>query len=179
MIFLWFSTNFTRFSKSHILLKLQLFAKAPETFQYFTDMPSLCTKHLRQNERNAIGSLGHGGRRCRPKSGGSGGGVGWGRWGGWLGTHPRSVCELGWGRGTAGEGAPRHGRTASAWCSPPASSRPGQKGGSAARLQHSREARVRGARDCGIDHWTRCSGGGCQHDVDGVRTGRARPRSFL
>jgi hypothetical protein len=50
-------------------------------------MPLLRTKHPRQNERNAIGSLGHGG---------GGGGVGRGRWGGRLGTHRQLVCGLGW-----------------------------------------------------------------------------------
>jgi hypothetical protein len=45
-------------------LKLQLFTKAPITFQYFKDMPSVYTK-LPEKEGDAIGSPGHG-------SGGSG-----------------------------------------------------------------------------------------------------------
>jgi hypothetical protein len=61
MIFLRFSTEFTRFIKRHVLFENPTFAQAPGTFQYFTDMPPLHTKHHRQNERNAIESLGHGG----------------------------------------------------------------------------------------------------------------------
>jgi hypothetical protein len=38
-----------------------------------------------------------------------------------------------------------------AWSSPPASPRPEQQGGGAARLQWSRKARVRGVGDCGMD----------------------------
>jgi hypothetical protein len=46
-------------------LKLQLFAKAPETFWHFTDMPPVYTKLLGQKLGHAIGSLGSMGAAVR------------------------------------------------------------------------------------------------------------------
>jgi hypothetical protein len=91
-------------------------------------VPLLHSKHPRQNERKAIGSLGHGG-------GGSGGGVDRERWGGRLGTDPRSVRGLGWGRGTAGEGAQRHSQAVATGSSAPARRRLGEKSERVGELQ--------------------------------------------
>jgi hypothetical protein len=68
--------EFTRFGKSQILLKLQLFTKAPRTFQYFTDMPSVYTKLPKKKEGDTIGSPGHGsgGSGQNPAAGSAGGG---------------------------------------------------------------------------------------------------------
>jgi hypothetical protein len=78
MVFLRFSTEFTRFSNSQILLKLQLFTKAPRTFQSFIDMPSVYTK-LPKKEGDAIGSPSHGSgssgqNPAAPAAGSAGGG---------------------------------------------------------------------------------------------------------
>jgi hypothetical protein len=60
-----------------------------------------------------------------------------------------------------------------AWSSPPASPRPEQQGGGAARLQWSRKARVRGAGDCGIDRGQGESAAGANADGELGRTGRS------
>jgi hypothetical protein len=101
-------------------LKSQPFTKAPGTSCGFTTVPLLRSKHPRQNGRKAIRSLGHGGggagqNPVAPAAVSAGE-----RWGGRLGTHPRSVCGLRWGRGTVGEGAQRHSWAAAAGSSAPA-----------------------------------------------------------
>jgi hypothetical protein len=50
--------DFLRISNSHILLKLQLFTKAPGTFSKFTTMPLLRTKHPGNNSDLAMWPLG-------------------------------------------------------------------------------------------------------------------------
>jgi hypothetical protein len=70
-----------KIQNSQILLKLQLFTKAPRTFQYFTDMPSVYTKLPEKKEGDAIGSPGHGSggsgqNQAAPAAGSAGG-----RWG--------------------------------------------------------------------------------------------------
>jgi hypothetical protein len=50
--------DFTRFCKSQTLLKLQLFAKAPETFCRFTTKPLLCGSALRKSSHLAMWPLG-------------------------------------------------------------------------------------------------------------------------
>jgi hypothetical protein len=179
MIFLRFSTEFTRFIKTHVLFENPTFAQAPGTFQYFTDMPPLRTKHLRHNKRNAIGSLGHGGRRYRPKSGGSGGGVGRGRWGEGLGAHQGSICVLGWGRGCAGVGAPWRGRRRAPGAQLRRALGRGRRGGGAARLHQCRETRVRGVGGCGIDCRYGAVAAVCQTRRRRRTHGKGRQRPFL
>jgi hypothetical protein len=53
--------DFTRSRKDQLLFEIKFYRQAPGTILNFTTMPLLRTKHPRQKERNAIGSLGHGG----------------------------------------------------------------------------------------------------------------------
>jgi hypothetical protein len=87
--------DFTRISKGTLLLKLQFCGPAPETFWHFTDMPLLCTKHLGQNERNAIGSfaMASGGPA---KSGQAGSVLGREKGRGDARAHLRLNCGRGW-----------------------------------------------------------------------------------
>jgi hypothetical protein len=93
--------DFTRISKGTLLLKLQFCGPAPETFWHFTDMPLLCTKHLGQNERNAIGSfaMASGGPA---KSGQAGSVLGREKGRGGARAHLRLNCGRGWGGGSSG-----------------------------------------------------------------------------
>jgi hypothetical protein len=58
MIFLRFSTEFTRISKTHVLFENLSFAQAPGKFFSFTLMPLVRAKLPGKKWRDAIGSLG-------------------------------------------------------------------------------------------------------------------------
>jgi hypothetical protein len=117
--FLQFSTQFTRFSQSHILLKLHIFTKTPETFWYFTDMPPVHTKLLRQKLGHAIGSsaMASGGLA---KSDQAGGVLGREKGGEGAGAHLRLDCDRGWGCGGTGEVTRRSWTAAAAGVATPA-----------------------------------------------------------
>jgi hypothetical protein len=125
-------------------------SQAPEIFRFLRRCPYFAADPWKEISPRNVTPRG-GGRRGWSKFRRARRRLGRGRWGGWLGARWRPVCGLECWRKAAGGGAPRHGQTASAWSSPPASSQPGQQGGGATRLQWSREARVRGAEDCGIN----------------------------
>jgi hypothetical protein len=57
-MFLRFSTNFTRFNQTVLLLKFPLYTGVPGLFYRFTTMPSVHTKHLGKKEGDAMWSLG-------------------------------------------------------------------------------------------------------------------------
>jgi hypothetical protein len=58
MIFLWFSTQFTRFYKMALLFEIHSCTQVPGKFWDLTNMPLLCRLALRNNWRLAIRSLG-------------------------------------------------------------------------------------------------------------------------
>jgi hypothetical protein len=66
MIFLQFSSDFTRFSKSATLLKLPFCAKDPAKIWNITTIPLVYRKHPRKTRGFAIGALGMGRPRSRP-----------------------------------------------------------------------------------------------------------------
>jgi hypothetical protein len=92
------------------------------------------------------------------------------------GTRFRRSAEAVVAKGRPAGGAPWHSRAVRAWSSPPASPRPEQQGGGAARLQWSRKARVRGAGDCGIDRGQGVAAAGANADGELGRTGRSGVR---
>jgi hypothetical protein len=109
-----------------ILLKIRFYRQAPGTILNFTTMRLLRTKHPRQNERNAIGSLGHGGGGAGQNQTGKVGRTtrdspATGLWA-WLGVEGAgeggSAAPSGSGRGSwcSGEGAARPGRHACRGC---------------------------------------------------------------
>jgi hypothetical protein len=56
-----FLRNLQVSAKGQTLFNKPTFTKAPGTFQYFTDMPSIYTKLPEKKEGDAIGSPSHGG----------------------------------------------------------------------------------------------------------------------
>jgi hypothetical protein len=98
-------------------LKLQFCGPAPETFWYFTDMPLLCTKHLGQNERNAIGSFAMA-SGIQAKSVQAGSVLGREKGRGGARAHLRLNCGRGWGGRSSGGVARRRPRRAAALPAP-------------------------------------------------------------
>jgi hypothetical protein len=136
MISLWFSTEFTRFSKSHVLFEIHFCDTAPRSLRFLQKYPQFA---LRPSGR--IGTL-----QCSPRAPASGGpakfrwtggrdrsGTGGGRLEGSLGSISAEV----WSGGGAG-GVARRRRPVLAVVPPtPARSRPGQRNGRLGKLSRS------------------------------------------
>jgi hypothetical protein len=69
LIFLQFSTDFTRISKTANTILDPLYKQVPEKIWFYAKMPLVHRLPPRKMYRLAMRSLGHGQRRFRPKSG--------------------------------------------------------------------------------------------------------------
>jgi hypothetical protein len=58
LIFLRFSTQFTRISKTHVLLEIHFCNPTPEIFRFLTSRSLLCTQNPEKNRDDAIRSPG-------------------------------------------------------------------------------------------------------------------------
>jgi hypothetical protein len=129
LIFLRFSTEFTRISKTHVLFEMGFCTEVPGKLFRFTSMPVVRVKLPVKKEGGAIGSL-------AMEGGGSGRNpANWRR--GWpekragkrLGTHQGSIWVLGWGRRGCRRGGPRLPAAAAAGAPAPVSLRPRKSNG--------------------------------------------------
>jgi hypothetical protein len=121
MSFLRFYTEFTSFSKTHILFEIRFYRQAPGTFPSITDTP-LVHENALERSRPLQCHPWCGGRRGSPELGSSGGGIDRARAGEWPAGSRSSVSGLG-GVGTSADGAARRWR-----CRPAAGARAPVKG---------------------------------------------------
>jgi hypothetical protein len=122
MIFLCFSTDFTRISKNRLLFEIRFCEQALGSFSSSQRYPRFTQNTLGRTGGLQCGPC-HGRWRRRPKSGGSRGGVGRGKRGGGLGAHRLPVCGPRWaeerrqlaGRRRVGTAATTSSAPANAW----------------------------------------------------------------
>jgi hypothetical protein len=174
MRFLRFSTKFTRFSKSHVLVEIHFCDRAPRSLRFLQKYPRFA---LRSSER--LGTL-----QCSPRAPADGGpakfrrtgdrdrpGTGGGRLEGSLGSISAGV----WSGGGAG-GVTRRRRPVLAAVPPtPARSRPGQRNGRLGKLSRGLGSKFGSGPATG-------KGRRGEFDAAGQgrrRSGSARPRSVL
>jgi hypothetical protein len=58
LIFVRFSTEFTKISKAHVLVEIHFCNSTPDSFRFLTSRSLLCTQDPGKNRDDAIGSLG-------------------------------------------------------------------------------------------------------------------------